>query len=102
MMILPLSCAPLKWRLTNKSISIFWQVVTSGNFINRQVCHLEMDPDVSGEFVLDLRESESFWQSAILYRIPNTHKHTVPQINIATYSLNIESLECTSNVHSIL
>lgn len=66
MMILPLSCAPLKWRLTNKSISIFWQVVTSGNFINPRVCHLEMDPDVSGEFVLDLKESESSWRSAIL------------------------------------
>lgn len=60
MMILPLSCTPLKWGLTDKSILIFWQVVTSGNFINPRVCHLEMDPDVS-ESVLDLEESESFW-----------------------------------------
>lgn len=66
MVIQLLSCPPVKWGLTNKSTSIFWQIVTSGNFINPQVFHLGMDPDVSGEFVLDLKEFGSFWQSAIL------------------------------------
>jgi hypothetical protein len=28
--------------------------------------HLEMDPDVLGESVLDLNKSESSWQSALL------------------------------------
>jgi hypothetical protein len=66
MVIHPLSYAPVKDPITSKSIPTFWQVVTCGNFIS-SLCffHLEMGPDVLGEFALDLKLSGSFWQSAV-------------------------------------